>query len=156
MIVKLLKHNRAMKNFLLILFFSISFSATAFANGPVPKVVINSFIQLYPQIECPVWENGQDGIVATFLDIDGIKKAFFEENGRWLETRIQIQKDQLPEEIDQFLQKNYGEANIIFCGKVYSADGEWYRVESELPDRVVLKNLDEEGQLIEEESIFSE
>ena len=142
-----------MKNFLLVIILSIASTVTILASNPIPKVVQKTFTKLYPQVECPLWENRHDGIVAIFQDMDGLKKAFFEENGKWVKTRVQLNKDQLPQGVAEFIQDHYREANITFCGKVYNQSKEWYRVESELSDQVIMKNFDKNGILLDKESL---
>ena len=141
------------KSILALLLWAAATSATS-ANDNIPAAVRESFAQLYPEIEAPFWEERHDGIVAIFQDEEGLKKAFFQEDGRWVETRIRMGRGQLPSGVNNFMRENYQEAEISFCGKVYTESGAWYRIESELPDRIVLKTLTEGGVLIEESSIF--
>ena len=142
-----------MKKLSLILLTSLAVSVAALANNDIPAVVQQTFVQLYPEAEAPFWEKRHDGIVAIFQDEEGWKKAFFQEDGRWVETRIRMSREELPAGVNNFIRENYREAEISFCGKVYTETGNWYRIESELPDRIVLKTLNEEGVLIEERSI---
>ena len=158
MIVLLLNQSqpilRVMKKIRLVLFIALASSMAALANDHIPAAVQQRFVQLYPEIEAPFWEERHDGIVAIFQDEEGLKKAFFQEDGRWVETRIRMGRGQLPSGVNNFMRENYQEAEISFCGKVYTESGNWYRIESELPDRIVLKTLTEEGVLIEESSIL--
>ena len=143
-----------MKNSILALLLWAAATSATSANDNIPAAVRESFAQLYPEIEAPFWEERHDGIVAFFQDEEGLKKAFFQEDGSWIETRIRLGRGELPEGVNNFIRENYREAEISFCGKVYTESGAWYRVESELPDRIVLKTLDEEGTLIEERAIL--
>ena len=147
-------NTRAMKKIRLVLFIALASSMAALANDHIPAAVQQRFAQLYPEIKAPFWEERHDGIVAIFQDEEGLKKAFFQEDGRWVETRIRMGRGQLPSGVNKFMMENYREAEISFCGKVYTESGNWYRIESELPDRIVLKTLTEGGVLIEESSIF--
>lgn len=126
----------------------------ALAFSSIPEAVQNSFSNMYPAVKSPFWEIRPEGIVATFRDEEGLKKAFFSEAGEWMETRIRLGLDQLPHGVQLFIKNNYRDAEISFCGKVNTPQGVRYRVESELPDRVLLKNLDAEGQLIDEHAIL--
>ena len=123
------------------------------AADTIPKAVLHTFTQLYPDIEAPFWEHRHDGVVAIFNDEEGMKKAFFREDGAWMETRIRIARSELPTGVQRFIREHYHEAEISFYGKVYTANGTWYRVESELPGKVVLKNLDDQGMLMDEQVI---
>ena len=144
----------AMKKLSLILLTGLAFSVVALAINQIPTAVQQRFAQLYPEAEAPFWEMRSDGIVAIFQDEEGLKKAFFQEDGRWVETRIRMGRGQLPSGVNNFIRENYQEADISFCGKVYTESGAWYRIESELPDRIVLKTLTGEGVLIESRSIY--
>lgn len=143
-----------MKNLWLSLSFFLFSAAALLANGHIPEVVQKTFTQLYPEIENPFWENRHDGIVATFKDKEVLKKAFFKPDGQWIETRIRMGLGLLPTGVENFVRENYQNADISFCGKVYAPGGVWYRVESELPGKVVLKTLDESGKLIEEQILL--
>ncbi len=142
-----------MKKLSLILLIVLASSVAALANNQIPAAVQQKFTQLYPEIEMPFWETRHDGIVAIFQDEEGLKKAFFQEDGRWVETRIRMGREELPKGVNNFIRENYREAEISFCGKVYTDSGIWYRIESELPGRIVLKELNEDGILIEERTI---
>ena len=63
-------------------------------------------------------------------------------------------REQLPAAVNTFIRENYQEAEISFCGKVYTESGAWYRIESELPNKIVLKTLDGNGVLLKEQSIL--
>ena len=143
-----------MKKMSLILFIALASSVAAFANSYIPEAVQQKFAQLYPEIEAPFWEKRHDGIVAIFQDEEGLKKAFFQEDGQWMETRIRMGREQLPAAVNTFIRENYQEAEISFCGKVYTESGAWYRIESELPNKIVLKTLDGNGVLLKEQSIL--
>ena len=143
-----------MKKLILCLTLLVTVQFNLLAATEVPKVVQDAFARLYPQITTLDWEHRPEGIVATFVDEEGLKKAFFNADGHWLETRNRMATDQLPAPIQAFIQRNYQGASISFAGRVYNPNGVWYRVESELSDRVVLKNLNTDGALIEERTIW--
>lgn len=143
-----------MKKLMLCLTLLIAVQFNLLATAEVPKVVQDAFTRLYPQINTMNWEHRPEGMVATFVDEEGLKKAFFNAEGHWIETRIRMATDQLPTPVQKFIQNNYRGASISFAGRVYNPNGVWYRVESELSDRVVLKNLDTDGTLIEERTIW--
>ncbi|MCB0634975.1 MAG: PepSY-like domain-containing protein [Lewinella sp.] len=127
---------------------------TAMASDTVPEAVQQGFRDLYPNVETPHWELRHDQqYVATFPSPEGLRKAFFNEQGHWLETRLRLPIEELPTGVRQFIRQYYPDAHITFTGQIYQKDGFRYRVESELPDRVVLKDLDPTGQLINESVI---
>lgn len=143
-----------MKKLILFMLLLIAAHIGSLAASEVPRSVQDAFARLYPQITTYNWEHRPEGIVATFVDEEGLKKAFFSSDGHWIETRNRMAQDQLPAPVQTFIQRNYQGATISFAGRVYNPNGVWYRVESELSDRVVLKNLDTDGTLIEERTIW--
>ena len=72
MIVLLLNQSqpilRVMKKIRLVLFIALASSMAALANDHIPAAVQQRFVQLYPEIEAPFWEERHDGIVAIFQD----------------------------------------------------------------------------------------
>jgi hypothetical protein len=143
-----------MKKLMLCLTLLVAVQFNLLAATEVPKVVQDAFARLYPQITALDWEHRPEGIVATFVDEEGLKKAFFNVEGYWIETRNRMATNQLPAPVQKFIQNNYSGASISFAGRVYDPNGVWYRVESELSDRVVLKTLNTDGTLIEERTIW--
>jgi hypothetical protein len=126
----------------------------AFASGTIPEVVQQRFDDLYPGVETPYWEHSNEQhYVAIFPTPEGLRKAFFNRQGQWLETRLRLPLSQLPSGVRQFIAAHYQDAQLTFTGQVYQEGRFWYRVESELPDRVVLKELDPSGQLLSESVI---
>ena len=127
------------------------------AQTPEPLVVRKNFETLYPEAAAPVWTHQAHGnLVAIFQHDRGLKKAFFTETGRWLETRLRMTVEHLPEGVQEFIRLNYSGAEITFCGRIYNENGAWFRVESEYSDRLVLINLDWFGELIAEQEFFYE
>ncbi|HMQ49552.1 MAG TPA: hypothetical protein PKA00_18840 [Saprospiraceae bacterium] len=143
-----------MKSLLLSLLFSVLSLSSMWANNPIPDAVQKAFHQLFPAIENPFWENRQEGLVATFRDEEGFKKVFFTPEGQWQETRLRVYPAELPIGIKNFIQTHYQVADITYLGRIESAESVYYRIESELPDRIVLKKLDEQGVLLQEEVIW--
>lgn len=143
-----------MKKLMLCLTLLVAVQFNLLAATEVPKVVQDAFARLYPQITTLDWEHRPEGIVATFVDEEGLKKAFFSAEGHWMETRNRMVMDQLPAPVQTFIRQNYQSASVSFAGRVYHPKGVWYRVESEFSDRVVLKNLDADGTLMEERIIW--
>ncbi len=105
------------------LWFSLAFfciSATVSGTDNIPEAVQRAFTQLYPEVNNPLWEMRHEGLVATFRDTEGLKKAFFREDGRWTETRVMMRQEQLPKGVSRFIQEHYKHADITFSGKAYS------------------------------------
>jgi hypothetical protein len=141
-----------MKNvicFLLIL----SAIYTSSAQETIPSQVLDAFSEQEPNVQQPFWEHREGAFVAMFSDEDGLKKIFFNDYGVWLETRTRMSQNELPSGVINFIDQHYSGADITYIGKVKKSNGIAYRVESELASAVVIKLLNEEGKLLEEERI---
>lgn len=143
-----------MKSFLLSSLFCVLSLPFAIANNTVPEAALKVFQQLFPKIESPFWENRQEAVVATFRDDEGLKKVFFTPEGQWQETRLRVYLSELPRGVRSFIDAHYQEAEITYLGLVQATGSVHYRVESEFADRIVLKKLDKQGILLEEEIIW--
>lgn len=131
-------------------------SIWGFANDKVPQIVKDAFAQLYPEISGPdvYWESNKEGVIATFQDHGRLTKAYFDESGKWNESRIRLYLDQLPNPIRTFLEKKYRNADITFMGKVLFPDGSFiFRIESEFYEEVVINLMDKQGVLLKEQRI---
>lgn len=123
-------------------------------NGTnVPEQVRSAFAKEFPNTENVHWEQRNDNFVATFQSEEGLKKVFYQASGAWLETRTRLSLSELPKEVYQFINSNYHDADVTFAGKVERPDGLVFRIESELPDAVIVKLLNENGVVLEEEKI---
>jgi len=121
--------------------------------GSVPERVLNKFNHYYPEGKQISWEQQADHFVVMFKDRGLLKKAFFEPNGYWVETRIRQEEPELPMVVSDFLNSFYPTATVNFCAVAYNESQIWYHVESELKDRVVIKKLDEHGLLFSKKTI---
>lgn len=126
-------------------------SITVQANDPIPDSVKAAFEQMHPAVnELDVfWEVRKEAIVATFNEDGGLKKAFFAENGQWLETRVRLYASQLPRAVFNHLERSRSNADVTFLAKVLHPGGFLYRIESETFEEVVIELLDRQGALLE-------
>ncbi len=139
--------------YLSFVFLTIFLLNASFAQRTVPEAARGAFGQLYSSIENPFWEYREGANVAMFSDENGLKKVFFDNNGEWLETRTRMKPTDLPSDVFNYLDIHYQDADVTYAGKVNRPDGTFYRVESELPGVIVVKLLNEQGNLVEQENI---
>lgn len=141
-----------MKNitFLLMsLFLSLNLLSQNYTPGPV----LEAFSELEPNVSSPFWEYREGAYVAMFPHLNGLKKVFFNEEGKWLETRTRLDHDLLPVGVQRFINDHYANADITYIGKVDQPDRSVYRIESEFSKSVVIKLLNEQGDLLNENRI---
>lgn len=135
----------------ILLMILMSFSLSA--QDMVPESVLAAFQKKVPHAAGVFWEFRENAFVGLYTDLDALKKAFFSSGGEWLETRTRIDMTDLPEGVSRFLKRHYQDADVTYLGRVESPGKQFYRVESELPTSVVIKLLDEQGNLLEERKI---
>lgn len=121
------------------------------ANDQVPERVKTAFRQMYPNVHEPDvhWEVRKEAIVATFQEDGGLKKAFYAEDGEWLETRVRLYTSQLPRAIYTYLDRYHSHSDITFLAKVLHPGGFLYRIESETFEEVVIELVDRQGKLLD-------
>ena len=112
-----------------------------------------AFNKLAPEVSNPFWEFREGAVVAMFSHEEGLKKIFFNEEGRWLETRTRLTAPALPEGVKAFVEQLYATTLITYIGKVEQPSQILYRVETESADAVSIKLLNESGRLLEEDRI---
>lgn len=137
-----------------VLFLACCFmSPNGLTTEPVPGVVQDAFDKMYPLAIEAFWEKREGALVANFQGEEGLTKVFFDDQGTWLETRIRKDFSEMPAAVQRFVNAYYSTADITFAGKMFRNDEVLYRIESELNAEVVIKLLDENGGLVEENRI---
>jgi hypothetical protein len=142
-----------MKNLLcgILLIFTAHLVGQAQLN--IPSAVLAAHQAKYPNQEPAFWELREGAMVAMFQTEGLLYKSFYEPNGEWRESRIRETLTGLPTEVQTYVAENFANANITYAGRVEKNNQTLYRIESELPNGVVIKLLNEKGQLIQEERI---
>lgn len=150
-----MKTDTLMYQRLIPLFLLFFMSTLAIANDNIPENVRTAFEQMFPDVhkQDVFWEVRKDAIVATFNEEGGLKKAFFAEDGEWLETRIRLYTSQLPRAVYRYLEKTHRHSDITFLAKVLHPGGYFYRIESETFEEVVIEFLDRTGALMDTQQI---
>lgn len=114
----------------------------------VPVMVSNQFSNQYPETNDPVWEKHMNRYVALFQDQQGLKKAYFDLEGKWIETRVFLTGPDLPESILQFLSEKDYLMLVHMVNLVYNEHDTWYRVEFESQQGTRLRFFDKDGHLV--------
>lgn len=118
-----------------------------------PKAVLNAFSKLKPEVSQPFWEFREGAFVAMFAHKEGLKKIFFDQEGKWLETRTRLQAPALPKDVKQYVERLYTTRLITYIGKVEQPTRTSYRIETESASTVSINILSKEGILLEEDTI---
>jgi len=142
-----------MKKLLLILSLG-TFATLLPAREPVPLVVKSAFEMMHPATSVLLWEYREEAWVATFRDRRGLTKVFLQADGKWLETRIRTSIHSMPGAVLEFIRGSYGQADITYAGRVIRPGMDAvYRVESELPGEILIKEISSDGWLRKEHRI---
>lgn len=79
----------------------------------VPEVIKTAFATKYPKITSATWEEVNDDYEANYEDRRGKQKALFSMDGTWLSTASQLNPDNVPTSIKDYLKKNHGKRTEI-------------------------------------------
>ncbi|MCO6499686.1 MAG: PepSY-like domain-containing protein [Vicingus serpentipes] len=111
-------------------------------NIPQPVIEI---LDVKFNVEKVKWEKDGDVYEARFKKNDRKYKVSISEEGKWLETKKDIKKSEIPHKINQLIEKKYGKHKISDADIVITSDTELLEIE-------IKKNIvfDKEGQLIDE------
>ena len=87
----------------------VVWSGLAAASAPeVPAAVQEAFRARYPVTNKVRWRMDKGVFVARFRNAEGVHRAFFHADGRWVETRTALTWQKLPGPVRQTLASGYG------------------------------------------------
>jgi len=115
-----------MKNTLTLALAMIFFSAAnaqKLAENNVPDLVKSSFKKQFPNVKKVVWEKEKANYEAEFELNETEQSAVFNEKGGLIETEVEIEINQLPANINTYIQKNYVGQKIKEAAKIIDANG---------------------------------
>lgn len=78
-----------------------------------PEAVKTGFTAKFPKIANVSWEEVNDDYEANYEDRRGKQKALFSTDGTWLSTASQLNPDNVPTTIRDYLKKNHGKRTEI-------------------------------------------
>ena len=82
-------------------------------NNYPPQNLIQTFQREYPKSEHAVWDRSTDSWHVSFKDFDHFDGnetiAYYDKNGKHIETHIRCEMDQLPAKVRDYIQKQYGD-----------------------------------------------
>lgn len=112
-----------------ILFITLSCSQKAYAQ--LPEAVKSSFEAKYPNEKPDNWEIDDHGNYEFHFKKKGVKhRADFLKNGKWIETEVSIDKEELPKAIRNVIKDKYDNEEITEVEKVmHHSKGLFYDVE---------------------------
>lgn len=101
------------------------------AYGQLPKAVKSSFETKYPDEKPDNWEIDAHGYYEFHFKKEGIKhRADFLKNGKWIETEVSIDEDDLPSAIKKIIEDEFDDEDINEVEKVlHHSKGLFYDVE---------------------------
>ncbi|EAS19700.1 hypothetical protein BBFL7_00246 [Flavobacteria bacterium BBFL7] len=114
----------------LILFISTTASCQE-QSDKVPQVVLNAFQTKYPGENDPDFELDDHGYWEAHFKKDGERyRADFNADGTWRETENSIKKSEIPEAIQEAIEREFPDRKITEVEHVISAtQGEFYDIE---------------------------
>ncbi len=117
------------------------------SESEIPEVVIESFNVNFKDVKADNWEKERDGSYEAEFDLNNIEtSATFSADGKLLETEQEIEKEDLPQAVIEYLKTNYTDKNIDEAAKITTGEGiVKFEVEIENKDLI----FDDKGLLID-------
>lgn len=113
---------------IIIMLFSINCS-----GQPVPQKVKDTFIQKFPNAKNVEWEKESDTEYEAIFTLENIEhSANFNKEGIWLETEVEISRQDLPDAVLATLARDYWDSDINEIAKITTPDETLYEVEIRL------------------------
>ncbi len=130
----------------------LSCTHTVNAQDDVPEAVETTFKAMYPDENDPDWEMDAHGNWEARIRIKGIRnRVDYRPDGRWVETEISIDKEELPKVIKDIINasKELKDMKITEVEKVDSATkGKFYDVEFKQKGKNKDVEFRESGEII--------
>ncbi|WP_411768462.1 PepSY-like domain-containing protein [Winogradskyella sp. A3E31] len=110
---------------------TLSSSCISTAKAQIPEAVIESFKAMYPNEDTSDWEKDANDNYEIQFKKDGEQhRADFTPDGKWIETEVSIDKDDLPMAVKNAIEQKYDDRKITEVEKVHhSTKGTFYDVE---------------------------
>ncbi len=136
-----------MKKVVLFLMFFVSFVLIA---GNAPEAIQKEFDQRFPQAGEVIWERqSTKGWIVEFVWQGQNCTAIYSFANTWVETKTQIQLDELPLPVKETLLSFYPDWKIVLANRIENAKGETlYRTAIQLDAKLQEVVLKEEGTLL--------
>ena len=99
----------------LALGFSYTLNAQKLKTDDVPGDVTQSFSSEYPSAKISSWALENNQYVANFKDDGSNGKAYFKNDGTWLQTTYDIPTSEIPLSISKYVTDNYPNYEISVC-----------------------------------------
>ena len=99
----------------LVLSFSVTLNAQKLKTDDVPGDVTQSFSSEYPSAKISSWVLENNQYVANFKDDGSNGKAYFKNDGTWIQTTYDIPTSEIPLSISKYVTDNYPYYEISVC-----------------------------------------
>ena len=100
---------------LLVFGFSFTLNAQKLKTDDVPGDVTQSFSSEYPSAKISSWVLENNQYVANFKDDGSDGKAYFKNDGTWIQTTYDIPTSEIPLSISKYVTDNYPYYKISVC-----------------------------------------
>ena len=111
----------------------------------VPEAVRTAFLAKFPQVEHVKWDKEDGNFEAEFQTGSIEYSAVFTASGEWKETEQEIEVNQLPQAVKDYLAKNNTDKKVKEAAKITYADGK-ISYEAEINGKDLL--FDDNGNLL--------
>ena len=114
----------------------------------VPAAVSTAFTKTFPGISVKKWDKEEGNYEANFTKDGKTVSATFDANGKWVETETDIEVNELPAPVMEYIKTKYHNAAIKEAAIINTSENK-KKYEAEVKGKDIL--FDEKGNFIKEE-----
>lgn len=142
-----------MKTLIIGMSLLIALSFNACKQEKVPVKVKSAFSQKYPEAKNVDWDMEEDGEWEAGFNMNGDKmSASFDQNGQWLETETEMDRDKLPEAVDSTLSSHFKGYNVEEVEYLESPEGKGFEIQLKGDGNDLEVLIGKDGQILKQEA----
>lgn len=146
-----------MKNLILTVTLMIAFGLYACHYVTEPEKIKTAFKEKFPDAKSVRWGNEEKNEWEAEFVMDGKKmSAVFNNDGKWLESEIKVNKNKLPKAVITALNNDYKGYRIIVAEYDETPDYKVYEIRFELDEKNMELVIDDYGTIVKKEIIVEE
>ncbi len=112
-----------MKKYFFVALAIVCSYATTFAQSKTPKAVETAFKSAYPNAKKVKWDKEDNNYEASFKLNNISNSVLFNQDGKILETEVEINFNELPKSAVNYINKNYKNQKVKETAKIITEKG---------------------------------
>ncbi|MCB0663063.1 MAG: PepSY-like domain-containing protein [Saprospiraceae bacterium] len=128
-----------------------SFSFAQNKGEVVPEKVEKAFHKKFPDVKKVRWEKENATVWEGEFKMNGTEcSANFDQEGKWLETEMEIKKTDIPANVQRVLDEKYAGFKIEESEKTETMEGKFFEFEMEKGEKTIELRMTPDGKVVSE------